>query len=59
MTRQKWHSHNIWVYATCIGETLKCHVLVNREHCTAGHYRNLFFIKPLLRAGEVADFPNT
>ena len=39
---------------------LKCHVLTNRAHGTAGHHRNSFFIRPKLpRTGGVVAFPNT
>ena len=40
--------------------SLKLQVLMNRGHCTAGHYRDLFFIRTLLiRSGDIGDFPNT
>lgn len=40
---------------------MKYQVLVNRGHCTIGHYRTSFFFirPPLSRTGDIADFPNT
>ena len=40
--RQMWLNHNMREQATHTGDILKCQILVNRRHCTAGQYRTSF-----------------